>query len=294
MPLMELKCKNCRGELTYDPDSTTHRILNCPYCNTPYVETEEINYNQYNTQIEHLHADVVQVNDDRSSQARLKAGNANLSIKLFNNALEDFKEASKLAPDNYLAWWGQIRAISHDFSPSLDLRKSELDELQKLFKYALQMAPEQEKPQLEEKFQSYINPLLKRSVLDVPSANNELRRLHEEKNRLERELSLWGKQVYSETNIHKGLILLAAIMFVICIIVALCSSDFEWTMRGLCGSFSVGAGLIWMVIIRPINNRIVRSKENKKQQQINALQQQLNHTCARIDELSRKLANWTS
>lgn len=291
MPIVKLDCEKCGGTLTYDPELAAQRIFNCPFCGTPYLETQEINYNQYNTQIEHLHADVVQVNNDQNAQARLQAGDDNLLLKRFNNALKDYEEASKLTPGNYLAWWGQIRAISHDFTANLE-RKSELENLQKLSKYAMRMAPDQEKQRLENQFQSYINPLLNQNRQNVTATDNELRRLHEEKNRLERELRLLENQIYSETDFPEGLFWFAAITLGICIFVTLKSGDLIPPI--MIGAFISGIALLWMVIIRPISNAVARSKENKKRRQIGVLQLQLNNTCARIRELSQKYAHWIS
>jgi hypothetical protein len=287
MPLVKLECAGCGGRLEFNPESSTRRIMNCPYCGTPYLEKQEINYNQYNTQIEHLHADVVRIESDQNAQARIKAGNDNLSLNRFNSALKDFKDASQLAPGNYLVWWGQIRAISHDFTAPLE-RKSELKELQKLFGYAKQKAPDQEKLKLEQIFLSYINPLLNQNAQNVAYADNALRQLHGAKNWLETELQLWINKSYSEIVFPKG------VFWFVAIILGICISAASENRAMVFIAFIPGIALFLMILIRPISNIIARSKEKEKQQQIYHLNQQLSITHTKICELSQKYAYWIS
>lgn len=291
MPIVKLDCEKCGGTLTYDPELAAQRIFNCPFCGTPYLETQEINYNQYNTQIEHLHADVVQVNNDQNAQARLQAGDDNLLLKRFNNALKDYEEASKLTPGNYLAWWGQIRAISHDFTANLE-RKSELENLQKLFKYAMRMAPDRETQQLEEKFQSYINPLMNQNTRNITSAENELSRLRGEQTQLQKEFKLWEGKHYSETPLPEGLFWFSLIAFGICIF--LISKGSELAHIGILGAFISGVALLCMIIIRPILNEVSFSKNNIKQKKLSDLSQQLIDVNRKIHDLSQKVAHWST
>lgn len=156
MPFVQARCVNCNGQLEVD---SSKRAAICPYCGTPYVVEDAINH--YHNHIEHLHADVVnQYVDESGSEARLKAGETFLLQKHYDLAKQAFRDAANSAPQNYLGWWGQIRAITCEFTRELGL--SQLDELQQLFDSAIIVAPADRKAELQAKFDAYYGPRRKK------------------------------------------------------------------------------------------------------------------------------------
>ena len=158
MPLVKAKCTNCGGTLQVDSEK---KAAICPYCKEAYVVEEAINNyvtynNTYNTtNVEHLHADVVQVADDRNAQARMEAGKTFLKLGQYAAAKSAFEEASRLTPQNYLCWWGQIQA---------DITAGELiNRNDYRYQNALKTAPAETVPQLEKAFQAHIEAYNKRA-----------------------------------------------------------------------------------------------------------------------------------
>ena len=81
MPFVQGKCENCGGILEVD---SSLKAANCPFCGVAYVVQDSINnYNTTIHNVESLHADVVTVMDESSSEARLKAGFAYIKISKY-------------------------------------------------------------------------------------------------------------------------------------------------------------------------------------------------------------------
>lgn len=69
MPLVNAKCPNCGGALQVDNGK---RAAICPFCKEAYIVEDAINnyITNYNTNIEHLHADVVNISQQKDFEIR--------------------------------------------------------------------------------------------------------------------------------------------------------------------------------------------------------------------------------
>ena len=113
MPFAQGKCDNCGGILTVDPSL---KAANCPFCGTAYVVQDSINNYNTSIKVESMHADVVNVVDESSSEARLKAGAAYIQIGKYDLAEKEYQFVTKMAPQNYLGWLGIIEARTNYYS----------------------------------------------------------------------------------------------------------------------------------------------------------------------------------
>lgn len=153
MPFVKAQCENCQGLLEVDPSK---KAAICPYCGTPYVVQDAIN--NYHTHIDHLHADVVNVNDDKSAKARLEAAETFLKLGKYDSARRAFADVCELTPQNYHGWWGQTLAFTHSFSRKLT-RQTEFEEVKSLFNDAVSTASDEDRERITEQFNNYYNPL---------------------------------------------------------------------------------------------------------------------------------------
>ena len=106
MPLVKAQCENCNGVLTVD---SSKRAAICPYCGTPYVVQDAINY--HTTQVENLHADVVNIYNQDSKLELLKRADTFYELGQFEDAVEAYNKATKLYPDEHRGWWGVYKTI---------------------------------------------------------------------------------------------------------------------------------------------------------------------------------------
>ena len=113
MPFVQGKCDNCGGILTVD---LSLKAANCPFCGTAYVVQDSINNYNTSIKVESMHADVVNVVDENSSEARLKAGAAYLKIGKYDLAEKEYQFVTKMAPQNNLGWLGLIEARTNNYS----------------------------------------------------------------------------------------------------------------------------------------------------------------------------------
>ena len=124
MPMVQAKCENCGGILAVDSDL---KAANCPFCGTAYIVQDSINYynstvNIDNSTITSVQANVVNINDERSSEGRLKAADAYMQIDKFDDALREYKKVTDLTPHNYRGWQGLIEAYTCRFSKRVRTR----------------------------------------------------------------------------------------------------------------------------------------------------------------------------
>jgi len=124
MPMVQAKCENCGGILAVDSDL---KAANCPFCGTAYIVQDSINYynstvNIDNSSIANVRANVVNINDERTSEGRLKAADAYMQINKFDEALREYKEVTRLTPHNYRGWQGMIEAFTCRFGRRIRTR----------------------------------------------------------------------------------------------------------------------------------------------------------------------------
>ena len=115
MPLVAAKCTQCGSNLEIDSglDAAT-----CPHCHTAFVTEKAINnYNTYQQNTYEIQHANIQINDERSTENRLKSAEVFLTAhKDYRKAEELFLSVSNDAPGNYRGWWGIVQAVTEDFS----------------------------------------------------------------------------------------------------------------------------------------------------------------------------------
>lgn len=115
MPLVPAICTQCSARLEVDPNCES---AVCQYCGTRFVTEKAINnYNiTYETNIGNLSADAVYINDESSSDNRVKSGDTFIKLNNYTSAEEVFSKLSKECPYDYRGWWGLIKVYSRNFT----------------------------------------------------------------------------------------------------------------------------------------------------------------------------------
>ena len=78
MAFVQGKCESCGGILVVD---NSLKAANCPFCGTAYVVQDSINYYNTTIKVDTMHANVVNVSDESSSDGRIKAGDALMKLE---------------------------------------------------------------------------------------------------------------------------------------------------------------------------------------------------------------------
>lgn len=153
MPLMPAICTQCGARLEVDPNC---EAAICKYCNTPFITEKAINnYNTtYVTNIGHLHADVVHINDDSSRDSRVKSGETFLEFNDYTSAEETFSKLTKECPYDYRGWWGLVRVYSRKFT-DFSIGRPELSKMKSMYDKACTVATPQEKSAMDAEYKPY-------------------------------------------------------------------------------------------------------------------------------------------
>lgn len=171
MAFVQAKCENCGGILTVD-DSL--KAANCPYCGIAYIVQDSINhYNSY-TKIDHLHAAVVNVSNEESSEGTLKAADTFILLGKFKEAEEKYKKVTSMAPQNYKGWTGLLVACTNNFSKRIKSEK-ELKLLGNYSRSAKLLSNAEERENVTAKFETYVDE-------QAASNQEELEKYQEELN----------------------------------------------------------------------------------------------------------------
>lgn len=157
MPLVPAICTQCGARLEVDPNC---EAAICKYCNTPFITEKAINnYNTtYVTNIGHLHADVVHINDDSSRDSRVKSGETFLKFNDYTSAEEVFGKLTKDCPYDYRGWWGLVRVYSRNFT-DFSIGRPELSKMKGLYDKACTVATPQEKSAMDAEYKPYFAQL---------------------------------------------------------------------------------------------------------------------------------------
>ncbi len=264
------ECTNCGAPLEVDAEK---KVAICPYCNQPYIVEEAIN--NYTIHAENLYAGVVNMHDDRSSAARLKAGNEFLMVKEWEKADAAFQEVCDLTPGDYKGWWGRIRAKTHDFAvfqPRFDMAsicadERRIGELKRLYKGVNAFAPADQKAAYKETFDNYLDQV-ENELISAKKANAQCRR--RAANRIETEIARRKEtektimrldRIYSSDegmSFFEGLHIFGVlgIAAFVCIIWLLASWDFD-----IIPKIVLGAIIIITLLLIGERIRIKRAKE---------------------------------
>ena len=160
MPLVPAICTQCGARLEVDPNC---EAAICKYCNTPFITEKAINnYNTtYVTNIGHLHADVVHINDDSSRDSRVKSGETFLKFDDYTSAEEVFSKLTKECPYDYRGWWGLVRVYSRKFT-DFSIGRPELSKMKSMYDKACTVATPQEKSAMNSEYKPYSAQLERR------------------------------------------------------------------------------------------------------------------------------------
>lgn len=160
MPLVPAICTQCGARLEVDPNC---EAAICKYCNTPFITEKAINnYNTtYVTNIGHLHADVVHINDDSSRDSRVKSGETFLKFNDYTSAEEVFSKLTKECPYDYRGWWGLVRVYSRKFT-DFSIGRPELSKMKSMYDKACTVATPQEKSAMDAEYKPYFAQLDRR------------------------------------------------------------------------------------------------------------------------------------
>lgn len=154
MPLVPALCTQCGAKLEID---SSQEAAVCPYCHTPFVTEKAINnYNTTNvTNIENLHADVVNVSDEQSRDNRVKSGETFIMMNDYVSADKIFTKLSEECPYDYRGWWGLIKVSTQNLKKQ-DIMYKELCEIKRLYERAITVADEKQKANMEKEYVPYI------------------------------------------------------------------------------------------------------------------------------------------
>ena len=128
MPFVQAKCDSCGAILSVD---STLKTATCSHCGSTYVVQESINNYNSDNNISHLHADVVNILDESSAEGRLKAADAFVKLKKFDEAERDYLKVTQLTPQDYRAWLGLLVVRTKAYTKRLR-KKADIHQLDEL------------------------------------------------------------------------------------------------------------------------------------------------------------------
>lgn len=184
MPFVQGKCESCGGILTVDPSL---KAANCPFCGSAYVVQDSINYYNTTIKVESMHADVVNVSDERTSEGRLKAAKAFMKLGKYANAAEEFKRVTELTPQNYLGWLGLIESTTNNYSKRIKYN-TERKILEDYAKSVIVFAPDSKSEELLADYNKYIEIENKKNEQEITELNEELTKLNDERSQLKNQI----------------------------------------------------------------------------------------------------------
>ena len=197
MPLVQAKCEGCGGILTVDSDL---KAAICPHCGSAYVVQDSINYYNSVTKVDHMHADVVNMSDESTSEGRLKAAEAYMKMKKYEDAEAEYRNVTALAPQNYLGWCGLIESFTCEFTRRIKAKK-DFSDLEEYANSAKLMAPGGESDATVQKLGEYLaaqtelnNEEIKKLKDTISQMQEEEKRLHAKETDLDSKLSQLARE----------------------------------------------------------------------------------------------------
>lgn len=152
MPLIELKCPSCGGELDI---GTTGKDWKCSYCGNSYNWKDIIN--NYYVNVTNQYIDGTGSSGALTSEMRMRLNAAEATLKLgkYEDALIRFRDLCDEIPQDYRVWWGQIRAMTEDFTIPVE-NQEDLINLHDLYNAMVLFLPEQKRSPIENRFTDYV------------------------------------------------------------------------------------------------------------------------------------------
>ena len=182
MSLKKLQCENCGAKLEADFQQKTGV---CPNCGTPYTFSEDINVVNNETRIGAvgvLNANSITMVDEKGSQGKLANAEAYMKFGEFDNAENEFRQVTNIAPGNINGWYGIIRARSHEFSN--DLCENELDMLDEYARKILVLPDDGTRDVYYRKWENYKSEQRRKNADTINLLNSENEKLTSQINEL--------------------------------------------------------------------------------------------------------------
>lgn len=292
----KLECKNCGGKLEFD---AIKKMAFCPFCGTPYIEKQEIINNNNTTNIDTLHADVVNVSDDRSARGRLDAAEAFMKLHNYRAAWAAFSDVCSLTPQNYRGWWGKIRAYTEDFTLQIE-NEGKLNLVSNLYQSVLVVVPEEKKGTITQQFLDYFQPLEERNTQRKENMkqrkeelNQSSRLLQSEHSQLQADIAELERKKFPQGGCMSGGVATMCLMAIVaCVVSSVIFNEALILIPLLSVPFALS--MIWEIFIRPVRNLISRSKKRKndeelknKREQRDMVQEKLRHVQQELDQISK-------
>lgn len=154
MPLVPAKCVNCGASLTLD-EATVGSTVECPFCHTSLIFERQPD-NTFVTNYKIAHADTVIVEDSKSVEKRLTNAQTYLDAhRDYATAERHFSELVDDASNEWRAWWGLARSITHDFT-LVQLTSGRFSQAERAAEGALTVSPEEMNRSLTSSWNSYV------------------------------------------------------------------------------------------------------------------------------------------
>lgn len=288
MPFVQGKCENCGGILTVD---TGLKAANCPFCGVAYVVQDSINYYNTTIKVENLHAQVVNVSDESSSEGRLKAADAYMKLGKFDKAEEEYKKVTELTPQNHLGWLGLIEACSYIYTRRI--RSSyEINKIQEYAKTIRIIISENIDNGILSKCDEYINAEIAKNNQEIEDINNrisinteKLKELEIQKQQLKKQLDELRRK-YSSRGSYRltkaGAIILAVTGGFMVL------GGLAWIMNGFIKSVSGSVILIVFGIIAIVAGIIIKVKNTPQGVELLGLNNQIKELAPKIKNIDRQ------
>ena len=188
MELVEANCKSCGGVLNLD---MKQKSAFCPFCGKQILISDVIK--NYHVNIAGFHIDDSEF--PLEIKTDLDAAEAMMKIPKYENALERFEMLSNRIPQEYRVWWGQIRAITREFTAPIE-NKAEILTLCGLYDSMMHFVPSQKRDEIQQQFMSYIqtqDQMLEKRIRDMQQRKNDLETENAE---VRRKLKVWKASKY--------------------------------------------------------------------------------------------------
>ncbi|MBR2295468.1 MAG: hypothetical protein IJ869_06885 [Clostridiales bacterium] len=180
MPFVQAKCENCGAVLTVDSNL---KAAICNHCGAAYVVQDSINYYNSFTKVEHMHANVVNISDESSSEGRLKAAEAFMKLRKYDEAKIEYRKVTALIPQDCRGWSGLIDATTHGFTARITDKKT-IDELEDWATALETIAPKGVCDSFLESYKQYITSERVKNAEAKANTTTELSQLKEQVNML--------------------------------------------------------------------------------------------------------------
>lgn len=153
MPLVPSKCANCGATLTLD-DASVGSTVECPYCHTSLIFERQPD-NTFVTSYSIAHADTVIVEDSKSVEKRLANAQTYLDThRDYVTAERLFSELVGDASNEWRAWWGLARSITHDYLLT-ELTSGRFLDAERAAQGAIRVAPDETRRTLASSWEGY-------------------------------------------------------------------------------------------------------------------------------------------